>query len=211
MLLLAVPASLGLILLRKPLIQLLYEHGEFTARDTEMVAWALLWYVAGLVFHSLLEVIVRAFYALHDTRTPVTMTAINMGLNIAFSLTFPGWFSHLGWMPHGGLALANSLATLLECVALIILLRRRLQGLQGSRLLSAAAQSLLAAGVMGAAIWGWLSLASDWSNWTRILGGIIIGLGMYAAGLVIMRVPEVFQVGEIVKNKIQAMIHPRLE
>lgn len=210
-LLLAVPASLGLILLRKPLIQLLYEHGEFTARDTEMVAWALLWYVAGLVFHSLLEVIVRAFYALHDTRTPVTMTAINMGLNIAFSLTFPGWFSRLGWMPHGGLALANSLATLLECVALIILLRRRLQGLQGSRLLSAAAQSLLAAGVMGAAIWGWLSLASDWSNWTRILGGIIIGLGMYAAGLVIMRVPEVFQVGEIVKNKIQAMIHPRLE
>ena len=74
-LLLAIPASLGLILLREPLIRLLYQNDTyFTAHSTQLVAWALLWYAAGLVGHSLLEVIVRAFYALHDTRTPVSVT-----------------------------------------------------------------------------------------------------------------------------------------
>jgi len=209
-LLLAIPASVGLILLRQPLIRLLYEGGQFTARDTEMVAWALLWYVAGLVFHSLLEVIVRAFYALHDTRTPVSMTVLNMGLNIAFSLTFPGWFSRLGWMPHGGLALANSLATFLECTALIILLRRRMQGLQEDRLLSAAVQSLLAAGAMGAAVWAWLALVPGWPNWVLILGGLTLGVAIYAAGLWILRVPEVYQVRDYAVNKIRAVIHQRI-
>ncbi|MBN1665636.1 MAG: murein biosynthesis integral membrane protein MurJ, partial [Anaerolineales bacterium] len=66
-LLLALPATTGLILLRYPLIELLYQRGNFTARATELVAWALLWYAAGLVGHAVMEVLARAFYALHDT------------------------------------------------------------------------------------------------------------------------------------------------
>lgn len=205
-LLLAAPASVGLILLRQPLIRLLYEGGEFTARSTEMVAWALLWYVSGLVFHSLLEVIVRAFYALHDTRTPVSMTVVNMGLNIAFSLTFPGWFNRLGWMPHGGLALANSLATALECAALIILLRRRLGGLEGRRLWAAAGQALLAAGGMGALLWAGLSLAAGWPDWAVIAAGVAIGGLFYAVSLLLLRVPEVFRVRDLVQGKIRAAL-----
>ncbi len=204
-LLLAAPASVGLIMLRQPLIRLLYEHGEFfTSRSTEMVAWALLWYLIGLVFHSLLEVIVRAFYALHDTRTPVSVTVVSMALNIVFSLTFPAWFSRLGWMPLGGLALANSLATALECAALIVLLRRRLRGLEGRRLWSAAGQSLLAAGVMGAALWAGLSSASAWPSWALILTGVLLGGLIYAAGLRLLRVPEVLQVRDFALNKIRA-------
>lgn len=203
-LLLAIPASVGLILLREPIIRLLYEHGEFTSSATEMVAWALIWYVAGLVFHSLLEVVVRAFYALHDTRTPVTMTVINMGLNIAFSLTFPTWFSRLGWMPHGGLALANSLATLLECSALIFLLRRRLGGLEGKRLFSAASQALLVSAVMGLAVWGGLTLTAGLALWLKILVGVILGGGIYSLGLLLLRVPEASQARDFVRKKIRA-------
>ena len=86
MLLLAIPASLGLILLREPLIVLLFQRGEFTAQSTELVAWALLWYALGLVGHCLVELLARAFYALHDTRTPVAIGVVIMSLNVLFSI-----------------------------------------------------------------------------------------------------------------------------
>ncbi|MDH5644126.1 MAG: murein biosynthesis integral membrane protein MurJ, partial [Gemmatimonadota bacterium] len=62
-LLMALPASVGLIILREPLIATLYQRGEFDGQDVQLVAWALLWYAAGLVGHSIMEVLTRAFYA----------------------------------------------------------------------------------------------------------------------------------------------------
>jgi putative peptidoglycan lipid II flippase len=105
--LLALPASAGLILLRKPLISLLYQRGEFDERAVQIVAWALLWYAAGMVGHSIMEILTRAFYAQHDTKTPVIIGTIAMGLNVVFSLAFIKLFEFIGWMPHGGLALAR--------------------------------------------------------------------------------------------------------
>ena len=132
-LLLSMPAAVGLILLRTPIVALLYQRGEFNAQSTELVAWALLWYAAGLVGHSVVEVLARAFYALHDTRTPVIVGATAMGLNVGLSFLFVWLFSSIGWMPHGGLALANSTATALEMVGLLILIRKKLAGMEGAR------------------------------------------------------------------------------
>jgi len=133
-LLLSIPASIGLILLREPIITLLYQRGEFTEHSTTLVAWALLWYAAGLVGHSVLEVLARAFYALHDTKTPVIVGVIAMSLNVVFSFAFAALFKQIGWMPHGGLALANSLATALETIALLVLMRREERYNTGNRL-----------------------------------------------------------------------------
>ncbi len=93
---LSLPASVGLVLLREPIVALLLERGAFTAESTQMVAWALLWYAAGLVGHSLLEIAARAFYALQDTRTPVLVGAGAMALNIGLSLGLAWAFSALG-------------------------------------------------------------------------------------------------------------------
>ena len=130
--LLALPATLGLILLREPLVTVLFQHGVFDARSTQLVSWALLWYTAGLVGHSVVEIVSRAFYAMHDTKTPVLVGTVAMSLNLAFSFLFSAWFERLGWMPHGGLALANSLATALEMVGLLYFMRRRLDGLRSA-------------------------------------------------------------------------------
>ena len=190
-LLLAIPASLGLILLRQPLIALLYQHGpSFDAESTAMVAWALLWYTAGLVGHSLLEVIVRAFYALKDTRTPVMVGAGAMALNVGFSFLFSALFSRLGWMPHGGLALANTLATALEVTLLLFLLRRRLAGLGGRGILRAAGQALLAAAGMGALLWLGLAWGAALPDAVLALGGAALGGLVYAALVLALRVPE---------------------
>jgi len=201
-LLFAIPAATGLILLRNPLISI-YEGGEFTARSTELVTWALLWYTAGLVFHCLLEVVVRAFYSLHDTRTPVMATIGAMALNVVFSLTFPGWFTHMGWLPLGGLALANSLATFLEIIILIPLLSRRLSGLEGLRVWSAAANGLLASLGMGLALLVLIRLTTALPSWLVVVLGVGAGSTVYASSLALLRTQEVFTVWRSVRNKLR--------
>lgn len=137
LLFLSLPASFGMILLARPLVALLYQRGSFSPEDTQLVAWAFAWYAAGLVGHSMVEILSRAFYALQDTRTPVLVGIGAMSLNVGFSILFSRLFSAVGWTPLGGLALANSSATALEMVALLILMRRRLNGLDGRHVLQA--------------------------------------------------------------------------
>lgn len=189
-LLLALPASLGLILLRVPLVQLIYQHGEFDAHSTELVAWALLWYAAGLVGHSLLEVVTRAFFALKDTRTPTIVTSIAMGLNLAFSVAFSLLFNAIGWLPFGGLALANSLATFLEVGTLLVLLRRKAGGLGGRRVLAALGQGGLAAAGMSLALAAWVGVTSGGPSWLAALGGVAVGAVVYGLLLLALRVDE---------------------
>jgi len=188
--LLALPASAGLILLRKPLISLLYQRGEFDARAVEIAAWALLWYAAGMAGHSIMEILTRAFYAQHDTKTPVIIGAIAMGLNIVFSLAFIKVFEFIGWMPHGGLALANSLATALEAIVLFIVMRKRLNGIEGSHILRGVIPSVAGVAVMSFAILGWSTLGQNFSAWILAPVGVVIGGGVYFAALWLLRVPE---------------------
>lgn len=201
-LLLSMPAAAGLILLRKPIIALLYQRGEFTAQSTELVAWALLWYAAGLVGHSVVEVLARAFYALHDTRTPVIVGATAMGLNVALSFLFVWLFSSIGWMPHGGLALANSTATALEMVGLLILIRRKLGGLEGARILKAFWQGAIGVVVMSIAIVGFSLVAGSWRLWIQALAGIAVGTSVYAGSLLVTRTAEIYYLVDSIKRRI---------
>lgn len=189
-LLLAIPASLGLILLRTPLAALVYQRGAFNADQTSLVAWALLWYAAGLVGHSMVEIVSRSFYALNDTKTPVAVGVAAMALNFGFSLGFAALFRRIGWLPHGGLALANSLATFLEAGVLLLLMRRRLNGLEGRAMLGGVIKAGLAALGMGAVLWGWLVLSHGWSPAAITLGGIALSLPVYAGLLFLLRTPE---------------------
>lgn len=190
-LLLSIPASVGLILLRRPLVNLLYLGNQCGETCTQMIAWALLWYAVGLVGHSLVEILSRAFYALHDTRTPVRVGVAAMSLNVVFSLLFSRWFASLGWMPLGGLALANSLATGLEMVTLVALMRRRLGGLQGDHILRAAGPAAGATVVMGTVLWLGTRAGAAWPDAAQLAAGIAVGGAIYGALLLILRVDEI--------------------
>ena len=188
--LLALPASIGLMMLRTPLITLIYQGGQFGAQSTEMVSWALLWYAAGLVFHSIVEIVSRAFYALHDTKTPVFVGVTAMSLNVGFSLLFLAWFKALGLMPFGGLALANTVATALESGALLWFMRRKLSGLESRYILQGALSAIGCSLGMGAALYGWLNLTSASPVWLSGLGGVALGCGVYGLMLMLLRVSE---------------------
>jgi putative peptidoglycan lipid II flippase len=191
MFLLVLPASLGLILLAQPIVSMLYERGKFNALIAEMTAWALVWYAAGLIGHSVMEVLTRAFYAQHDTKTPVIIGTIAMGLNVVFSFAFARLFRQLGWMPHGGLALANSLATALEATTLFIVMRHRLNGMEGGYLARGFAACALASLGMGAGLWFWIQAAESLNRWIVALGGVALGGIIYGIGVLMLRVPEI--------------------
>jgi putative peptidoglycan lipid II flippase len=200
--LLSLPATVGLILLRQPIIQVLFQRGEFTARSTEMVSWALLWYTAGLVGHSVVEILSRAFYALHDTKTPVIVGTVAMGLNVIFSFGFAWIFNQIGWMPHGGLALANSFATALEGATLFVLMRKRLVGIEGRSIADGTLRVSLASLAMGIGLWFWMQAVGEMNRWIIALGGVVVGAVIYLLGVLILKVPEVRMVMEMVSRRL---------
>jgi putative peptidoglycan lipid II flippase len=138
-----------------------------------------------------MEVLTRAFYAQQDTKTPVIIGTIAMGLNVIFSFTFARLFSQIGWMPHGGLALANSLATALEATALFIFMRRRLKGIEGRHIARGFVSCAFAAFAMGTGLWFWMQASGNLTNWIAALGGIMIGAVIYGVAVLLLRVPEI--------------------
>jgi putative peptidoglycan lipid II flippase len=187
---LSLPATVGLLVLGRPLVGLLFERGAFETASTEAVTWALAFYALGLVGHAGLEIIARAFYALHDTLTPVWVGGLAMGLNVALSMTLPGVFGLVGWPAYAGLALANSAATLLEMVGLLLLVRRRMGGLEGQRTLTAFARSGLASLAMGAVLLGWQAVLPGAGTLVLGGGGVVLGAAVYAGAALLLRVEE---------------------
>jgi putative peptidoglycan lipid II flippase len=192
---LSVPAAAMLFVLDRATIGILFEHGEFTARSTELVAFALQFYLLGLVAHSALEIIVRAFYAVQNTMTPVTVGVAAMLANIGLSLLLVRPLS------FGGLALANSLATLVETLALLWLFDRRLpEGLHRRTLVPALVKTLIAAGMMAGVAWAWgrwvyvniypaqVGILND--DWLTALLGVPLALLVYLAAHWLLRSEE---------------------
>ncbi len=192
---LVAPAAALLLVLRRPAISILLERGAFDTQSMILVAYGLQFYVAGLIFHAMLEIIVRGFYALQDTWTPVLVGVLAMSGNILLS------FLLVGRLSFGGLALANSLATLVETLTLLWLFDRRLPaGLQRRSLISALAKTLLAATVMAGVAWAWgrwvyvniypaqVGVLND--DWLSTLVGVPLALLVYLAAHWLLRSEE---------------------
>lgn len=145
---LTVPAACGLILLGRPLLQLLYQRGAFDAAATDAVLIALRFYALGLVGHAGLELAARAFFAQQDTVTPLLIAAASAALNIVLGLLL------MGPLGHGGLALANSLAISAEVIVLLLVLRRRWGSVEGLRTLGTLGAVAALTVVMGLAVIG---------------------------------------------------------
>ena len=200
--LLSLPATAGLILLRTPIVALLFQRRAFTAETTQMVAWALTWYAAGLVFHSVLEVLVRAYYAMHDTKTPVIIGATAMALSIGLSLVFSSLFGRIGWMPLGGLALAVSVSTALEVTTLFFIMRKRLNGIHGQEIAKGFGAAALGTLGMVAALVFWIQVTRSHSAALTALGGILIGGAVYGLALLLLRIPEIRSLFQMLKRRL---------
>lgn len=151
-LVLILPATLGLLVLGKPIISLLFEHGEFVASDTMWTARALYFYLVGLVFAAIDWPLNYAFYARHDTLTPALVGVLSVGVYLAVALALVGPLGMLG------LVLADSAKHLSHASTMLFLTRRRIGALAPLRLGRTAGKALLASA--GMAIVALLSLAA---------------------------------------------------
>lgn len=197
---LSIPAAVGLMVLGGPLVSLLFERGAFEAASTRAVAWALVFFAIGLVGHAGLEIVARAFYALHDTFTPVWVAGLAMGLNVTLSLALPSVFVSAGLEPFGALALANSMAALLEFGLLLVLIRRRMNGIGGRRIARVVAKSGLAALIMAVVLVGWQTGLSDAGSLVLGGGGLVLGLAVYLLVAVLLRTEELHAMSMLVRR-----------
>lgn len=137
------PAAVGLIALRVPIVRAMFQQGEFTAANTEATAYALLFYSLGLIGYSAQQVLNRAFYALQDTKSPVTIGIVTIIINIVLN------FILIKPLGHGGLALAYSIAGLVNMVLLLYYLRKKIGHIDGREMLRSFAKTFAASIFMG--------------------------------------------------------------
>jgi putative peptidoglycan lipid II flippase len=198
---LSLPATAGLLVLGGPIVELLFERGAFAASSTEAVTWALALFALGLVGHAGLEIVARAFYALHDTFTPVWVGAVAVSLNIVLSMALSRAFDAAGWPAFAGLGLANSIATLVELVLLLWLIGRRMQGLEGWRTLSSVARSAASTLAMALALVGWQAALAGASTLVRGAGGTAVGAVVYLVAAVVVRAEEPRAIAGLVRAR----------
>ena len=181
MLMMNVPATVGLMVLAAPIVRLLYERGQFTSADTLATAAALQYYAVGLLAYSVVRIVSPVFYALGRNRTPVIVSMVTVLVNASLNLAL---VRVLGFR---GLALGTSIAAIFNGVVLLTLLRRHLGGLQEGRILSSLVRIVIASAVMGGAaflVGGWMETALPGRSlaWQTVRLGATIGSSLAVLG-----------------------------
>lgn len=206
MMFLNVPATLGLIILARPIVAVIFEHGEFTAADTEATAAALQFYAIGLVGYSIVRIISPTFYALQRSRVPVTVSAasvlVNVGLNLALVQV----------MGYRGLALGTSITAIVNASAQLLLLRREINGIGGARIAASLARVLIASAAMSAATWGAYRgfeylVPGDalFAQILRLAATIGIALLTLVATAQLLRIPEFAEARDLIIGRLRRM------
>jgi putative peptidoglycan lipid II flippase len=145
--LLTIPSAVGLIVLSRPIIAMIYQRGDFTPFDAEHTAGALAFYALGLAGYSAIKILAPAFYALGDARTPMLISLVMILINF-----FMNW-AMVGILQERGLALSTSTVALLNFALLYSIMSRRVGGIEGRATAAAVAKIVLASAGMGAACW----------------------------------------------------------
>ena len=199
---LALPAAMGLLVLRRPIVNLLFDHGKWTHMATEQTAFALLFFAIALGPLSAIEVLPRVFYAMKDTVTPVRIAVVAVAIDAGLSILL------VNVLPRdsgqGGLALATAIATTLQAVWLAIALEQRLGTIGRAALVGTLRDAGIASVVMGMVLY--LSLdpvtaVLPQHGWGALLTvGIELALGSasFAAASYVLGAPELQQVRRFV-------------
>jgi putative peptidoglycan lipid II flippase len=204
-----IPASIGLLALARPVVQMIYEWNRFTPESTNLTALALQFYAPGLMVFCLAKVFVPVFYATQDTKTPVKIAliavAMNFTLNILFILTWPLYTK------HAGLALATVISEGFNGITLGFLIHRRLGSPGWRQILTSAAKSLAAAIGMGISavavhamlfkIGAGLGLVTKLNQIQSVLLSILCALVVYIVLALLFRCTELKDVMEALRKR----------
>jgi len=194
------PSMVGLIVLREPIVKILFQRGSFSAEATQMTAYALLCYAVGLWAFSAVRIVVSTFYALSDTKTPVKIATISIASNIILGIL-------LMWpLGHGGLALATSLASMMNFGMLVFALRTRLGAIGWRNICFSVLRSFVCAILMGIVVWvlSCLIIPDQGALWEKLAGvsaSVALGLMLYIFLSFLVKSPELEYIYYIFKKR----------
>jgi len=197
-----IPALVGLIILREPIVALLFQRGEFDAAATRLTAQGLLYYCIGLWAFSAVRIVTATFFALQDTRTPVKTAAASILANVLLGIIL------MKPLDHGGLALATSLASILNLGLLVRALRMKLGSLGWRSIAHSICKSSICSVIMGLGVWWAALFIVPTDNRTLLnlfwgVGGCIAaGICIYGVFSFVIKSPELDSVMAEVKKGI---------
>ncbi|TLY63713.1 MAG: murein biosynthesis integral membrane protein MurJ [Gammaproteobacteria bacterium] len=204
--LMTIPSSIGLMVLAEPIISVLYQHGRFGAHETAESAAALRFYAIGLCGYAALKVLVNAFYALERRRTPMLVSFLAVGLNLALNWTLTVRFN---W-GHRGLALSTACVATTNFLILYALMRSHLGRLESRAMLALLSKLALASAVLLLASWaGAHFLLADWavqSFWPKCLSLVLVIVLAAAAFFVsasALGIGEVHEIARAVQRRLR--------
>jgi putative peptidoglycan lipid II flippase len=203
-LLLTIPAAIGLIILAEPIIQLIYEHGRFTPESTMQTAGALRFYAIGLAGYSADKVLAPAFYALNKRYVPMFVTLTSIAINFSLNWVFI-FYLHWG---HRGLAFSTSMVAITNFFFLYTMMRHYTGRLETGTMFRTVAKLLLAGAVLAGICW----LASEfffsahhhlavWKNFLALMVTIAAAAAAFFGTAYLLRVAEVHDLVDLVRRR----------
>lgn len=197
------PATVGLLLLGRPIIALLFEHGQFSAFATHLTTRALQGYSLGLIAYSVVKVLANAFYSLRKPNVPVRVAIVCMILNVILNVLL------MGPLGVGGLALATAISSWVNAGWLFFLLRKELtqhltdtvKWLEEKQTLTVAFKTLLSCLAMSAALLAFTRFFSASSPALQVILGVPLGIAVFAAVSLLLKIEEQKLILNILKLK----------
>ena len=206
-LLITIPATVGLIVLAKPIVEIAFQRGEFDAAATMMTSQALIFYSVGLVAMALRLLITRVYYSLQDTKTPMINGAISVGFNIVLNLIL------VHYMGHAGLAFATSIATTIATILMFYGLKKKIGSLGTLSYIKCGLKAGLASAIMGIVayvvyhgLYGILG-ASKLYNLISLLVAVGLAVIVYGVLCYLFGIEEVRDIVDKVINKLKSKNH----
>ncbi len=198
-----IPATLGYLVLARPIVRLLLEHGVAGPDSGDLVAEVLSAFALGLFAFSAFQLLLRASYAMQDTRTPALVNVAALVVNLSANLVF-FFVLDLG---VAGLALGHAISYVFAAAILFLFVRRRVGGLDGRHIIASLGRILLAGGATAAAAWlvaegfeRWLGTASLAAQAIQVLGAVAFGVAVFVASAAALRIEEV----DLVRRQVAA-------
>jgi len=183
-----------LIVLGRPIIQIMFERGEFGPDSTAAVYQSLQFWALALIAHSALEVVNRVFYAQKDTITPFLSSVVSMLINLGLALAL--------YQPlrAGGLALSNGTAVTIEVLIMLVIAHRRMAGVEAGAMLNTLIRTLLAASAMGLAVVTFTTILPDLQPIIVAAGGGALGFITYLIAGLLLGVEEIRWIPQLVSK-----------
>ena len=194
--LILVPISIGAFILAEPIIKLLFERGEFTLKDTIVTGQVLACYAIGMLASGIRDILVRVYYSLQDTKTPMKNSILCVVFNVVFNLLL------IKYLETPGLALATSISANLAVVFLTVNLRKKIGRLNGKSMIITFLKTGISGLIMAVAVLTVYSKVVSISNTLALIASVGVGAIVYTVLVFMLKVDACDYVLDIVKKKI---------